>query len=98
MFKMINNPDGTVSFLSMANNRYVQANPNQGGRLIANGSTIQQWEKFQLENVGSGLVALKALANNQYVTVDLNQSTPVLYANRPTYGGQWEQFTLEQLQ
>ncbi|MBJ6362661.1 cellulase family glycosylhydrolase [Paenibacillus sp. GCM10012307] len=98
MFKMINNPDGTVSFLSMANNRYVQANPNQGGRLIANGNTIQQWEKFQLENVGNGLVALKALANNQYVCVDLSQSTPVLYANRPSYGGQWEQFTLEQLQ
>jgi predicted chitinase len=91
-FKVINNSDGTVSFLSIANNNYVTADLNQGSKLIARATTIQGWEKFRMIDHGNGKVALQALANNQYISADLNQGA-VLYANRGTASG-WEEFTI----
>lgn len=91
-FQIINNSDGTVSFLARVNNKYVSADLNQGTRLIARATTIQQWEKFRRVDLGNGTVAYQALANNKYVTCDLNSGSPVLFANRDAVGGAWEAF------
>jgi aryl-phospho-beta-D-glucosidase BglC (GH1 family) len=91
-FTVINNSDGTVSFLSKANNNYVTADLNQSTKLIARATTIQAWEKFRIIDRGSGKVALQAVANNKYVSADLNLGA-VLYANRDVVSG-WEEFTI----
>lgn len=92
-FKIVPNPDGTVSLLSQANNKYVSADLNQGGKLIASVSSIQQWEKFRQIALPDGSVGLKALANNKVVSADLNQGA-VLVANRDSVGGAWEAFVI----
>ncbi|SDO76282.1 Aryl-phospho-beta-D-glucosidase BglC, GH1 family [Paenibacillus sp. yr247] len=91
-FTVINNSDGTVSFLSKANNNYVTADLNQSTKLIARATTIQAWEKFRIIDRGSGKVALQAVANNKYVSADLNLGA-VLYANRDVVSG-WEEFII----
>jgi endoglucanase len=92
-FTVVNNSDGTISFLSSANNKYVTADLNQSTKLIARATTIQDWEKFRKVDRGSGKVALQAVANNKYVSADLNLGA-VLYANRDTVGGAWEEFII----
>ena len=91
-FQIINNPDGSVSFLSMSNFKYVTADLNNSGKLIASSKGVLGWEKFWKINNADGTVSFMAQANNQYVSTDLNNSG-VLYANRPTIGA-WEKFTL----
>jgi aryl-phospho-beta-D-glucosidase BglC (GH1 family) len=91
-FKLINNPDGTVSLQSMANNKYVTADLNQSTKLIAEAYGVRQWEEFKKIDLGNGSFALQSMANNQYVTCDLNTGSPVLYANRASVGGAWEAF------
>jgi hypothetical protein len=93
-FKLINNSDGTVSFLAMVNNKYVTADINQGGKLIAEATTIQQWEKFKEVDLGNGTVAFQALVNNQFVSCDLNTGAPTLIADRAAVGGAWEAFVI----
>ncbi|KPL91945.1 cellulase family glycosylhydrolase [Herpetosiphon geysericola] len=92
-FRMITNPDGTVSFMAMANNKYVVADLNQGGRLVAQSRGVLGWEKFRRVELGNGTFGLQAMANNKYVTTDLNSGSPVLIANRDAIGGAWEAFT-----
>ncbi|MGN7309401.1 fascin domain-containing protein [Bacillus subtilis] len=77
--------------LSHINNKYVTADVNVGGALIAKATTIQQWEKFNRVDLGDGTIALQALANNLYVTCDLNNGGK-LVASRNSVGGAWEAF------
>ena len=91
-FKIINNPDGSVSFLSMANAKYITADLNNAGKLTAMAKGVLGWEKFWKINNADGTVSFQAQANNQYVSTDLNNAT-VLYANRPSIGT-WEKFTI----
>jgi hypothetical protein len=91
-FQIINNPDGSVSFLSQANNLYITADVNNGGRLVAAAKGVLGWEKFWRVNNADGTVSFRAQANNQYVCADLNLSG-ILIANRGSIGG-WEKFTL----
>jgi len=91
-FRVVNNPDGTVSLLAMANNKYVTADLNQGGKLIAEARGILGWEKYRMVAVGNGSVTLQSVANNLYVSADLNQGA-VLIASRTT-ASTWEQFVI----
>jgi aryl-phospho-beta-D-glucosidase BglC (GH1 family) len=94
-FQVVNNSDGTVSFLSAISGQYVSADLNQGAKLIANRATIGGWEKFRLVAQSNGTVALQAVANGLYVSADLNVGG-VLVANRSVAQG-WEQFTITSL-
>lgn len=91
-FKLINNPDGSVSFQSQANNKYLTADLNNGTKLTAMAKGVLGWEKFWRINNADGTVSFQAQANNLYVTADLNNSG-ILYANRTTISG-WEKFIL----
>ncbi|MNJ76657.1 Beta-porphyranase A precursor [compost metagenome] len=75
------------------NGKYVAADLNINGKLIARSDTIQQWEKFKKVDLPDGTIALQALANNKYVSVDLNNEAG-LAANRDSVGGAWEAFRL----
>lgn len=75
----------------MSNNKFVQADLNNDGRLIASATYASTWEKFTREQISSGLYALKSVANGKYVTADLDRDG-VLYANRDSVGGAWETF------
>lgn len=92
-FQLVTNPDGTVSFLSLANNTYVSADLNRGGTLVAEASGILAWEKFREVTNSDGTVSFQALANNQYVSADLNTGAPTLIANRGAIDT-WEKFII----
>jgi chitinase len=91
-FQVVNNADGTVSFLSAISGKYVSADLNIGAKLIANRTAIDAWEKFRLMAQSNGTVALQAVANGLYVSADLNVGG-VLVADRSVAQG-WEQFTI----
>ncbi|QAA34430.1 cellulase family glycosylhydrolase [Clostridium manihotivorum] len=95
LFKVIDNGDGTISFLSKVNEKYVAADLNNGNKLIARSTSIQQWEKFKKVPQADGTVALQAMANNLYVTADLNNNG-VLYATKSSVYGAWEAFNIVQ--
>ena len=96
-FQIVNNADGTISFLAQVNNLYVTADLNNGGKLIARAATIQQWEEFKKVAQPDGSTALLAMANNQYVSTDLNTGAPTLIADRAAVGGAWEAYVLTQV-
>lgn len=91
-FKIINNPDGSVSFQSQANNLYLTADLNNGTKLTALAKGVLGWEKFWRINNADGTVSFQAQANNLYVSADLNNSG-IFYANRPSIQG-WEKFII----
>jgi beta-glucanase (GH16 family) len=80
----------TVWLRAVANGRYVSADVNQGGALLANRTAVSGWETFVVVDAGSPYVALRANANGRYVAADLNQAG-ALIANR-TAIGDWERF------
>lgn len=93
MFKLVNNSDGTVSFLSKSNGKYVYARLSDYGQLIAYGTAVNAWERFQKVDYGNGEFALKCVSNGKYVTTDLDNGG-ILTANRDAVGGAWETFKL----
>lgn len=82
----------TVSFNARANSRWVTAEAAGGAPLIANRSSIGQWEQFDLIVLNSTSVALRAHANGAFVCAD-NAGASSLIANRGAVGG-WETFGL----
>lgn len=91
-FKVLNNPDGTVSLLAMVNSKYVSADLNQSAKLIAESRGVLGWEEFRMVAVGNGAVTFQSVANNLYVSADLNNGG-VLIANR-SKASTWEQFVI----
>ena len=73
--------------------RFVSADRNLGGRLVANRTHIQEWEKFFLYDIGEGLVRLQAL-NWKFVAAESGGGRE-LVANRDAPHS-WETFRLVQ--
>jgi len=82
----------TVSFNARANVHWVTAESAGAAPLVANRSSIGQWEQFDLILVGGTSVALRARANGAFVCAD-NAGSSSLIANRGAVGP-WESFTL----
>ena len=76
--------------MKAANEKYVSADFNEGGRLVANRTHLDAWETFKLIKVGNK-VAFKA-DNGKYVSADFNEGGR-LVANR-THLDDWETFKL----
>lgn len=75
-FKIVNNADGTVSFLAKSNNKYVTATDFRESYVLApKASRIGNWEKFWILPQEDGTVAIKAVNSNWYVTTDLNNGS-----------------------
>ena len=77
---------------SMANDKFVPASPN--GRLIAQGSVVDEWEKFDLKPVHGkdGVFTLWSRNTQKYVSVDENGGN-ALVANRDV-ADEWEEFRI----
>ncbi|MEU5670177.1 ThuA domain-containing protein, partial [Micromonospora sp. NPDC047753] len=87
-------PPPTVSGSTLrarANNQYVSA-PNSTTALIANKTSVNTSERFDLVNLANGNVALRAKSNGQYVAAE-NAGAAALIANRGSAGA-WETFQL----
>lgn len=95
-FTIVNNSDGTVSFRSGANNKYVCAVIDESSQLLARSSAIDTWEKFIIEPIGGNQYAIKSVANGKYVKADLNNNA-VLYATNPNVAGAWEAFYITKI-
>ncbi|MDF2802843.1 MAG: hypothetical protein K0S61_2746 [Anaerocolumna sp.] len=91
------NSDGTYSFKSGANNKYVCAVIDESSQLLARSAVIGTWEKFYIEPIGNGQYAIKAVANNLYVKADLN-SGGTLKAVSSSVAGAWEAFVFNKIQ
>lgn len=78
------------SLKAMANNSYVSADLNIGADLIANRTSVQGWEVFQIVNNPDGSVSFLSMANNKYVTADLNQGGKLVAQAKGILG--WEKF------
>ncbi|MGB8453738.1 MAG: cellulase family glycosylhydrolase [Anaerocolumna sp.] len=90
-FGLKNNSDGTVSFLSAANNKYICAVIDEENQLLARSAAIDTWEKFQLVSLGNGVYGIKAIANGKYVKANLDNNARLEAAN-DTVAGAWEAF------
>lgn len=93
-FTVVNNSDGTVSFQSRANGKYVCAVIDESSRLLARSSAIGTWEKFTLYRINDTQYGIRAAANGSYVKADLNNSG-VLHASSSSIAGSWEAFTIQ---
>lgn len=88
-----NNSDGTVSFKSAANNKYVCAVIDEENQLLARSQSIGTWEKFRLVSIATGEYAIQAVANNKYIQSDLNKQGK-LTATSSSVAGAWEAFKI----
>lgn len=91
---IVNNADGTISFKSDVNGKYVCAVIDDKGQLIARSDVIDAWEKFRLVNIHSNQYAIQSVANGKYVTADFNdtENNGQLKAMSDSIGGAWEAF------
>lgn len=86
-----NPPQGTWSSLKAgANGNYISADNYGNDPLVANRTTVGDWEKFQVINNSDGTISLLSKINNKYVCADLNQSTKLVA--RSTTISTWEKF------
>lgn len=94
LFTLVKNDDGSFSLKSAANDKFVSANPNKDGRLIAEGPRVDQWEKFDIIAVAGkpGVFTLWSHETKKFVCVDETQGN-VLIANRDA-ASDWEEFRI----
>jgi aryl-phospho-beta-D-glucosidase BglC (GH1 family) len=80
----------SVSIKAPATHEYVSAANHGADPLIANRTTAQAWETFQLVTNPDGTVSFLALANNKYVTADLNRGGTLVAEASGILG--WEKY------
>jgi fibronectin type 3 domain-containing protein len=92
-FEVVNNTDGTVSFLCKITDSYIAPHDNGHSELVTKkNNSFTDWQKFTLEQQADGTVAIKSVKTNKYVTVDLSDGA-TLSASRTTVGTN-EKFTI----
>ena len=97
-FRAIKNGDGTYSFQSRANNKYlctVFDDEDQNNPVVARSNEISDWEKFYIEKQSDGSVALKTYTNSKYLQADQNNNG-LLHANAGSVGT-WEKFDIKNI-
>lgn len=94
--QIVTNDDGTVSFRSAANGKYVCAVVDEKNQLVPRSGSIGTWEKFIIEKIADNEYAFYSLANGKYVQANLNDGGK-LYANSETVAGSWEAFKVTKI-
>ena len=89
-WSQVNSLGSTRIALHAHNQKYVSADLNRGGNLVADRNQIDAWETFELINVDNKVAFLAA--NGKYVSADLNQGG-ILIADRDQINA-WETFEL----
>ena len=83
----------TIWIRASATGLFVSADQNRGtwAPLVADRSTVDAWEQFQVVDAGGGFIAFRSIGTGLFVSADQNR-TNSLVADRGTIGT-WEQFT-----
>lgn len=85
----------TIWIRASANGLFVSADQNRGtwAPLVADRTTTDAWEQFQVVDAGGGFIAFRAIGTGLFVSADQARAAfAPLVADRPTIGT-WEQFT-----
>ena len=87
----------TIWIRASATGLFVSADQNRGAwaPLVADRSTTDAWEQFQVVDAGGGFIAFRSMGTGLFVSADQNRAN-ALVADRPTVGT-WEQFTWSDL-
>ncbi len=83
----------TIWIRASATGLFVSADQNRGtfAPLVADRSTVDAWEQFQVVDAGGGFIAFRSIGTGLFVSADQNR-TNSLVADRGAIGT-WEQFT-----
>lgn len=83
----------TIWIRASATGLFVSADQNRGAwaPLVADRSTTDAWEQFQVVDAGGGFIAFRSIGTGLFVSADQNRGN-ALVADRGTVGT-WEQFT-----
>ena len=85
----------TIWIRASATGLFVSADQNRGtwAPLVADRSTTDAWEQFQVVDAGGGFIAFRAIGTGLFVSADQARAAYApLVADRPSIGT-WEQFT-----
>jgi hypothetical protein len=85
----------TIWIRASATGLFVSADQNRGAwaPLVADRSTVDAWEQFQVVDAGGGFIAFRSIGTGLFVSADQNRGTwAPLVADRGGIGT-WEQFT-----
>jgi aryl-phospho-beta-D-glucosidase BglC (GH1 family) len=85
-------PTQWSSIKAMANSNFVSADNAGASPLIANRTTAQGWEKFQIVNNSDGTISFLSMANGKYVTADISTTGGNKLIAQATTIQQWEKF------
>ena len=89
----------TIWIRASANGLFVSADQNRGtwAPLVADRSSVDAWEQFQVVDAGGGFIAFRSIGTGLFVSADQARGTfAPLVADRATIGT-WEQFTWSDL-
>jgi len=83
----------TIWIRASATGLFVSADQNRGtwAPLVADRSTVDAWEQFQVVDAGGGFIAFRSIGTGLFVSADQNRGN-ALVADRGAIGT-WEQFT-----
>jgi len=79
---------GSTCWIKATNSQYVHA--DNVNPLTNNSTTVGDWEKYVVVDLGGGKIGLRCVGNNSYVSADAAGANPLI-ANRSSAGA-WEQF------
>ena len=85
----------TIWIRASATGLFVSADQARGAwaPLVADRSTTDAWEQFQVVDAGGGFIAFRSIGTGLFVSADQNRGAwAPLVADRPSVGA-WEQFT-----
>jgi hypothetical protein len=85
----------TIWIRASATGLFVSADQNRGtwAPLVADRSSVDAWEQFQVVDAGGGFIAFRSIGTGLFVSADQNRGTfAPLVADRGSIGT-WEQFT-----
>ncbi|WP_328851137.1 S8 family serine peptidase [Micromonospora globbae] len=74
------------------NGKLVTAESSGTKPLIARGTAVGPWEKYDVVDAGSGYVALRAKVNGKFVTAESSGTKPLIA--RASAIGEWEKFQI----
>jgi glycosyl hydrolase family 16 len=89
----------TIWIRATSTGLFVSADQNRGtwAPLVADRSTVDAWEQFQVIDAGGGFIAFRAIGTGLFVSADQARAAfAPLVADRPSIGT-WEQFTWSDL-
>jgi hypothetical protein len=85
---------GSIITLKAVNGKYVSATYSTNNALIANKTTVSNYERFKVVNA-TNCVALQCMGNSRFVSIDTPDGSKPMLANRSSIGS-YEKFSLVQ--